>query len=377
MNKLWVAKNPNKVFLYPTLLCNLKCQMCYSGGHSNKAISALEDLTLEEYKNLIDELYSLGIRTYDISGGEPFLRKDIVDICKHIKMHPESIVYLVSNGTMIHKKFDIVKECLNYVDYLKISIDSPYSNIHNRIRGSENAFELTQMGIDTLQKCGFNNIGINFVVMDQNVKDVPPMLDYALQKNLKGITLLRFMDVSPRNKLIDANLKVKHLCDMLYSVYEWIEKNTSRSQQQFEITLVLPGYSLFEINRIHKKEKYNGNISLHIEYDPIRGCPAFGDSIVITNSGMVTGCTAMVSLQELYIGDIKSQTLKEVYEGLSTMQKLFREREKILKDKEPCASCTDWTACRGGCPAAAFRYHNSMMHIDPTCYKMDSTKTSL
>lgn len=369
MSKLWGPEYPSKVFLYPTMLCNLNCKMCYSGGCFDEQKSIMEDLDLIHYKKAIDELYQLGVRYYDISGGEPFLSKYIVDICKYIKKYPDNIIYLVSNGTLITRKSDVVIDCMQYVDLLKISLDSPYPDKHNEIRGNKAAYMLTQEGIDFLLDQGIDNIGINFVVMDSNMEEIYEMLEYVSRKGIKNISLLRLIDVSPRNTLESENLVLEKISTLIQLVKKWIQDNTKIICNPLEITLVLPGYSLFVVNEIYKHNNVNKKITFKIEYDPIRGCPAFGDSIVITNSGMVTGCTGMVNLSDMYIGDIKKEKLEKIHKKSGEMRKRIRDRELYLKQQEPCASCEYWFSCRGGCPATAYRYNYSFDSVDPTCCK--------
>ena len=59
------------VYLFPTMKCNLNCCMCYSGSAMHKSVK--DELSDEEYLNLIDNLVEQGYARFDISGGEPFL----------------------------------------------------------------------------------------------------------------------------------------------------------------------------------------------------------------------------------------------------------------------------------------------------------------
>ncbi|MEW5896338.1 MAG: radical SAM protein [Nanoarchaeota archaeon] len=80
----------------PTARCNLKCVGCYAGEYTKD-----DDLPIEEVDRLLTEAKELGIYFITISGGEPFLRKDLLDIfAKHNDMY--FLVY--TNGTMIDEE---------------------------------------------------------------------------------------------------------------------------------------------------------------------------------------------------------------------------------------------------------------------------------
>lgn len=139
------AYPPKKVTLELTFRCNLKCQMCplvhwqkTKSGSSEMPMRAENELTVEEIKKTIDELKRLGTKAILLTGGEPFLRKDMREIMSYIKSKG-LYCSILSNGTVITKEKakDIVD---SGVDVLSISVDGP-ENIHNEIRGRDYAFE--------------------------------------------------------------------------------------------------------------------------------------------------------------------------------------------------------------------------------------------
>jgi len=64
-----------------TQKCNLKCPYCHKEGQ----LDSEKELSLEEIKRIAKVANEIGIRKIKITGGEPFLRNDIVDIVKIIK----------------------------------------------------------------------------------------------------------------------------------------------------------------------------------------------------------------------------------------------------------------------------------------------------
>ncbi len=80
----------------PTMRCNLKCYGCYSANYTKKDM-----LSYEKINNIIDEGKKFGIYFYTISGGEPFVRKDILDI---FKRNGDCYFQVYTNGSLIDGK---------------------------------------------------------------------------------------------------------------------------------------------------------------------------------------------------------------------------------------------------------------------------------
>ncbi len=89
-------KPPNAMLLSPTMRCNLQCFGCYSGSYSTE-----EELSFELIDRLVDECKGMGIYLIILTGGEPFLRKDLFDL---FEKHPDAIFQVYTNGSLIDEK---------------------------------------------------------------------------------------------------------------------------------------------------------------------------------------------------------------------------------------------------------------------------------
>ena len=86
---------PATIVISPTMRCNLRCIGCYAGDYSKK-----DDLPLEYVDKIITEAKEMGTYFYVISGGEPFVRDDMLDI---YKKHHDATFMIYTNGTFIDK----------------------------------------------------------------------------------------------------------------------------------------------------------------------------------------------------------------------------------------------------------------------------------
>ena len=87
---------PFLLVISPTMRCNLHCEGCYAGSYTKE-----EDLPIEVINRVINEAKKLGVFFITISGGEPFVRKDLLKI---FAKHNDVMFQIYTNGTLIDKK---------------------------------------------------------------------------------------------------------------------------------------------------------------------------------------------------------------------------------------------------------------------------------
>ncbi len=86
---------PDAMLISPTMRCNLNCYGCYSGVYSQ------EELPYEVLDRLMGECKEMGIHLVMMTGGEPFLRKDLFDL---FEKHDDMMFQVYTNATLIDEK---------------------------------------------------------------------------------------------------------------------------------------------------------------------------------------------------------------------------------------------------------------------------------
>ncbi|MCL5674657.1 MAG: radical SAM protein [Candidatus Omnitrophica bacterium] len=89
-------KPPFFFVISPSMRCNLKCIGCYAADYTKADV-----LTTETIDNLFTQAKELGIYFITVSGGEPFYRKDLLDLWEK---HSDMYFLVYTNGTLIDKK---------------------------------------------------------------------------------------------------------------------------------------------------------------------------------------------------------------------------------------------------------------------------------
>jgi len=150
--------------------CNLTCKHCYS-------ISADTDfpgeLSTDEVYRVMDDLKAFGVPVLILSGGEPLLRPDILDISRRAKAMG-FYVGLSSNGTLIDADAIDAIAAVGY-DYVGISIDG-LEETHDRFRRKEGAFREALRGVRLCRERGLK-VGLRFTLTRDNAHDLPALLD--------------------------------------------------------------------------------------------------------------------------------------------------------------------------------------------------------
>jgi MoaA/NifB/PqqE/SkfB family radical SAM enzyme len=107
-----------------TLQCNLRCAHCLS----DSGIAAPDELSARQCLILVDELTALKVFQVNIGGGEPFIRKDFLDLLSYA--HAKGLVTCVStNGTVIDD--DLAKRLAKLkMLYLQVSLDGATEDVN-------------------------------------------------------------------------------------------------------------------------------------------------------------------------------------------------------------------------------------------------------
>ncbi len=140
-----------------------------------------KDLALE----YIDKLKNL--KYINLSGGEPFLNKDLVLIVEKLKKNnPQAQIIISTNAYASDLILRITKEIIKIDSQIgiRVSIDG-IGEIHNKIRGLKDAYQKAIGTIKGLQKIGINNLGLAFTLMPSNTKELRKVYQLAQDLGLE------------------------------------------------------------------------------------------------------------------------------------------------------------------------------------------------
>lgn len=357
-------KKPTYVDFSLTPYCNLKCDFCYASACGRKGNNA--PLSLEDLKKAFDELDELEVLRVGFEGGEPFLRPDIIDILKEADKH-NFTYYINSNGTLITDKYarELAK---TDVDKICVSIDGPNPEINDESRGVSGAFELTKKGIKKLMKYNINVDGV-LTLSNINKDYVIETFEYMKSLGIKNAVIMLLASVGS-NANDKYNLSFKDWSEIL------IKLTTLKKKHKLPVNLsiVPPGegpysWELFLPLYLAGREedivywKNENMVTTLTEED--YGCTACKDNFCIDGFGDVYGCSMMISIPELCGGNIKKQSLVDLWYNSNNFKCIKELKMTNLFGK--CKSCILLDKCKGGCRACAFQLKKDYNDDDPRC----------
>ena len=169
---------PRHIFIpiiWVTNRCNLRCKMCDQWKTSQTLLS--KELTTKEWYSFVDSAVRLNAALISITGGEPFLRKDIFDIIKYVNKK-KIASHLCSNGTLLNEQtVNKIKD--SGLNSISISLDSDCADIHNEMRGDD-CFYAVIRGISLLKLMAPRiKIGLNCVITKHNFRGIYKMVNFA------------------------------------------------------------------------------------------------------------------------------------------------------------------------------------------------------
>lgn len=156
-----VTKKPRTISFEVTNSCNANCQHCDRGG----ILKESNIIQPKNYKIITEQLNPIAVQ---ISGGEPLLRKDVIEIVREIrKLGHLPLIIFVTNGALLNKEnYQRLKEA--GVNYFSVSLDFPDKR-HDEWRRMPGLFVGLERKIPQLASFGRRDIILNSAITRQNL----------------------------------------------------------------------------------------------------------------------------------------------------------------------------------------------------------------
>ena len=149
-----------------TSQCNLHCAGCYSRcNHATSDGEPIRQLTAEEWLRIFEEADELGISFILLAGGEPMIRRDIIEAAGQ---HPHILFPIFTNGTYMDEAyFRLFDRCRNLVPIMSIEGEKETTDA----RRGKGVYDRLISNMDTLKQKGLI-FGASVTVTTQNIREV-------------------------------------------------------------------------------------------------------------------------------------------------------------------------------------------------------------
>lgn len=155
------------VIWHVTNACNLRCVHCGVWGGER----TYRDISTRDFLSRLPQLLELGLQALTLSGGEPFLRKDIFELIQQLQQSGVRVA-CVTNGYFIERDWQVLHH--TPPDSLSISLDG-LAPAHNMLRAQAQSFETVLASIRLAAQTPIPLVNVNTSVFPANLGDLPAL----------------------------------------------------------------------------------------------------------------------------------------------------------------------------------------------------------
>lgn len=342
-----------------TRKCNLKCFHCYANASS---VETSDGIGTESGFRFIDDLASFNVPAILFSGGEPLMRKDLLQLAAFA--HSKGInITLSTNGTLISG--DIARE-LKQQGFTEIGISLDGNcTINDYFRGVKGAYASALNGIKNCKKYGLR-VSLRFTITSYNYQDIPSIISLCEQEDIDRICFYHLAYTGRGTDLRNKDLNHRQKRQVLDMICEMTLDMYSRGHRKEVLTVGNHCDGIY----IYFKLKNTDPFLAGRAYELLR---INGGN----NSGIKIGAVddeGNVHPDQFWwhysLGNINSRKFSQIWLDLNNpLLWGLRNRKQLLKGR--CRYCRYLSICNGNLRVRAEAVYGDIWAPDPACYLTD------
>lgn len=342
-----------------TRRCNLRCVHCYSQSQDREYPG---ELTLGEGRALIDDLADFGAPVLLFSGGEPLIRKDLLELATYAVEKGLRAV-LSTNGTLITPKMarELRKIQLSYVG---VSLDGMEAT-NDRFRGMKGAFADALEGIRNCIAEGIK-VGLRFTMNRRNVQDIPEIFRLLEEEEIPRVCFYHLVYAGRGSKLMADDLSLEESRRTVDLILDLTRDLHRRGHPKEVLTVDNHADGPYLYLRLLREDPQRAREVLEL-LQMNQG----------NSSGHGIGCISWDGevhadqfWRHISFGNVRQRPFSQIW--MDTSHELMAR----LKDKRPhvqgrCAHCRWLDICGGNFRVRAEAATGDLWAPDPACYLTD------
>jgi radical SAM protein with 4Fe4S-binding SPASM domain len=329
LTDLWIHTNNS---------CNLSCAHCLvSSGPDGDT-----GLPTKVLLDVIDQARALGTKHFFLTGGEPFLRRDIFELLDRMLEEPEAEVVVLTNGILLPGRIlDEIRARDTRRLRLQVSLDGSTPAVNDVIRGP-GSFERIVRGIRAAVEAGVET-AVTTVITRASAADVPEVT--RLVGRLGGRTH-HLLWLHRRGRAVSEDGDDTPSVEAVIGV---VRRAREAGREA--------GVTVDNLEAVKARLQSGAGTKWDLSKAGVGSLCVYADGVVYPSA-------SMVNVPALRCGDIREQTLEEILRG-GEVPAAFRRAS--LNDKERCRECPLRFLCGGGDIEHAYFYGGSILAHDPYC----------
>ncbi|SDC61638.1 radical SAM/SPASM domain-containing protein [Shouchella lonarensis] len=368
------TRGPSHVDFNLTNGCNLACAHC----HSSSGPKLDNELKTPEILKVIKELHEMGTLKIAFAGGEPFIRRDILDILEYSCKLPGWTVSVITNGLFFRDNIvaDLKKRCPGLV--LNVSIDGSTPDNYTVLRKQLNnprfdpvpVFEKVKAGVKKVVNEGFET-SVNFTITKATIEDILPTYNLAMELGAKSFVGIKFFPGGYGKKHLDEFELPFWLWSQTFSKLTSLKLNGEIPHMQISVPSAWEFYlPLIEGNINLEQAEGIWNYRSPLREKLYSAHTSIGDvlgkmEISVSSNGDVYPTVLLIGEDNARCGNLRKSSMREIWTESPVLNKI---RNMDIHDIDgQCEQCKLQEVCGGGSRSRSFSQTKNLNGKDYMC----------
>ena len=338
---------PRLIFWELTNACNLKCVHCRACPVEQRSP---DELSAEEALALVDRIAAYSNPVLVLSGGEPLVRPDVLDIAAYGASKGLKPA-LATNGTLVTPEVAAgIRD--SGIRRVSVSIDGATAERHDAFRRVAGAFDSAWRGVENIKAAGVP-FQINTTVAGHNLDELPEILRLAVERGAAALHIFLLVPTGCGKEIADEEMIAPEEYER---VLNWLYDQSRSAPIGLKATCA-PHY--FRIMRQRMNEESAGTASEPSEFEAMtKGCLAGSGVCFVSHTGEVYPCGYL----PVSAGNVRRQAFEEIWETAEVFR-ILRDEDNL---RGKCGRCEYRRICMG-CRARAYACTGDYLAPEPCC----------
>ena len=334
-HRLFIHPKPAFCIWEVTNACNLRCRHCFLSEPGKRLVG---ELPKDRALRLIDDFVEAGVKNLLLSGGEPLLRKDLLEIVERAARSMS--VSINTNGIYLPEMAQDLRNA--GLSMVQVSLDGATPETHDLLRG-KGSFKRTMRGLMKCRESGFERIFIMTTMHRANVGELHQLVKMATDMGI-GLRTITFVPTGRGAAIAEYALSSEERRKVCEEISRWRE-------QGFDVGSDDPC--------THAVDAPAAGEAAGAPHFSV-GCHAGITRFAVTPEGKLLACPGI----RIPAGDLTEERLSDIW-ATSPQLRMMRDRETL---HGKCGHCEYRYTC-GGCRAAGFQHAHDQMGADELCWR--------
>lgn len=326
--------------------CNFRCRHCYMDAPESK----LGELPIDEMKDIVDQVYECGIRLFDLTGGEPFVRRDFWELVDYIIDKGMYIGKIYTNGWLLNEEVIRKLKERNIRPNFSLSFDG--LGWHDWMRGMPGAEDRAIKALKLCQEAGLYT-DVEICLHKGNIHKLRETINFLASI---GVTAVKTGNV------VNTPLWLKNSEGYSLSRKEYYDACLQYVSDFYEDGMPMNVLLGGAIRMQAHEKKYSAVMVKALSEESCKEsflCGAARFSAYITPEGRFVPCMSITSMEEQNkFPLIRDIGVKRCMSDGYYLDFIGKRVKDLFERNKKCRECKYRVQCCGGCRACAMQAGN-------------------